>query len=71
MNTMLRKRLSNSNPQSNIFVQFNNFAENIRRSGKDPKVILDELIRSGKVTQEQVDKATALAKSFGQMNNLL
>lgn len=63
MNTMLRKK-SNNNSQNNILVQFNNFAENIKRSGKDPQAILDELVNNGKVSKEDVDKATSLAKQF-------
>lgn len=64
MNTMLRKRTGNNNSQNNILVQFNTFAENIKRSGKDPQAILNELISSGQVTQEQVDNAKKMAKQF-------
>lgn len=64
MNTMLRKRTGNNNSQNNILVQFNTFAENIKRSGKDPQAILNELVNSGQVTQEQLENAKKMAKQF-------
>lgn len=52
------------NMSGNIVQQFSNFADNFRKSGKDPQAFLDELVNSGKVTQEQVNKATEMAKQF-------
>lgn len=63
MNTMLKRKQSN-NSTNNIFVQFNDFAENFRRSGRDPQAVLDELVNSGKVSKEDVEKATNLANQF-------
>ena len=44
--------------------QFRQFSENIRKSGKNPKDILNELVSSGKVSREQLEKATAMARMF-------
>lgn len=42
--------------------QFNEFKNMLKKSGKDPKQVLDELIKSGKVTKEQVENAKQLAE---------
>lgn len=48
----------------NMLNQFNQFKNQILQSGKNPQSILDELIASGKVTQEQVRKATEMARNI-------
>lgn len=57
MNTMLN---SNTNLRNN-FLQF---AREIRQSGKNPEAMLNELISSGKVSKEDVEKAKQKASSF-------
>lgn len=66
-NTMLSrpsKSASSPAPSANMQAQFRQFSENIRKSGKNPKDILNELVSSGKVSREQLEKATAMARMF-------
>lgn len=56
MNTMLNARLTKQ--------QFLKFAEEIKRSGKNPETMLNELISSGKVTREQVEEAKRKAELY-------
>lgn len=57
MNTMLKGN-------GNIIAQIKKFAQDIQRSGKDPQIILDELIKSGKYTNEQIEQAKKMAQMF-------
>lgn len=57
MNTMLVK---NSVTKS----QFLKFADEIKRSGKNPETILNDLISSGKVSKEQVEEAKRKANFY-------
>ena len=52
--------LRNSN--RNMLRQFLEFKNSMR--GKDPQKVLDELMRSGKYTQEQLEWATRKAQEF-------
>lgn len=61
MNTMFTNRNSNQNElKSNFF----KFAEEIRKSGKNPKQMLDDAINSGKFTPEQINQARTMANLF-------
>lgn len=64
MNTMFK-----NNPNStSLLSQFNKFVSDFKKSGQNPEVVLNQLISSGKVTQEQVDRAKMLASLFsGQL----
>lgn len=47
--------------------QFNEFKTMLQKSGKDPAVLLDQMIKSGQVSQQQLDQAKQMAnmaKSF-------
>lgn len=59
MNTMFQ-----NNQNSNLLQQISNFADNLKKSGQNPQVLLDQLVKSGKVSQEQLNRATMMAKMF-------
>lgn len=61
MNTML-KNIQNSD---SLLSQFNKFCDEFKRSGQDPNVVLNQLLSSGRVTKEQLERAKMLAKLFG------
>lgn len=42
--------------------KFDEFKKSIQSSGQDPKKMLNDLLNSGKVTQEQFKQACELAK---------
>lgn len=56
--------IRNQKTSSNILQQFNQFKSQLESTGKSPEVILNDLINSGKITKEQLDKATSLAKMY-------
>lgn len=60
MNTMLTGRSRRMDLNS----QINKFADNIKHSGKNPQELLDELIKSGKYTKEQLSQAEHLVRFF-------
>lgn len=64
---MANTMLNGMNANDSLKSKFNEFKRNIERSGKDPKAILNELISSGKVSKEQIEKAKALADKFGRL----
>ena len=45
-----------------LISQFNQFKQSMH--GKDPKVVLNNLIQSGQVSKAQVDQATQMANMF-------
>lgn len=53
------------NNQSNMLQQFQQFMNQMR--GKDPNVIIQEMISSGKVSQQQLDAAQRQAQQMQQM----
>lgn len=59
------RRLSGS---GNLMSQVKQFADNLRRSGTDPEQMLNEMVSSGKVSKEQLERAKNLASLF--MNGL-
>jgi len=63
MNTML-KGFGGNNGSGNILSQIRQFADNLKKSGKDPNQLLNELMASGKYTQEQIEQAKRLAQMF-------
>lgn len=56
MNTML-----NGNSR-NLISQINNFKKQIEQSGKSPEQLLNDLVSSGKVSQDQLNGAINMAK---------
>lgn len=44
--------------------QFQQFATQIKNSKQDPQALLDNLVQSGKVNQQQLQQATEMAKMF-------
>lgn len=44
--------------------QFQQFAEQFKKTKQDPQTVIDQLVQSGKVTQEQLNQATQMANTF-------
>lgn len=64
MNTMFK----NSQNSISLLSQFNKFVSDFKKSGQNPEVVLNQLVSSGKVSQEQLDRAKMLASLFsGQL----
>ena len=53
------------NNQSNMLQQFQQFMNQMR--GKDPNAIIQEMISSGKVSQQQLDAAQRQAQQMQQV----
>lgn len=60
MNTMLK----GNNTNGNLLSQIRQFANELKRSGKSPEQMLNELMASGKYTNEQIEQAKRFAKMF-------
>lgn len=46
-----------------MMFQFNQFMQQMR--GQDPQKVLEELVKSGRVSQKQLNDAQKMAKSIG------
>ena len=53
------------NPRTNMMQQFQQFMSQMQ--GRDPKAMLDELVSSGRVSQEQLDQAQRQAKQMASL----
>lgn len=67
MANQLYEELKGSMPQNNFLSRFNQFRQNF--SG-NPREQIQNLLRSGKVSQQQYDRAVQIAQQFQQMFNL-
>ena len=65
-NTMLSNKRNFGN--GGLIGQIRQFASNLQRSGKNPEELLNEMVNSGKVSQQQLENAKNLANLF--MNGL-
>lgn len=65
-NTMLSNRRNRG--AGGLMAQIRQFASNLQRSGQDPEALLNEMVNSGKVSQQQLENAKNLANLF--MNGL-
>lgn len=64
MNTMFR----NSQNSTSLMSQFNKFVSDFKKSGQDPNTVLNQLLSSGKVSKDQLERAKLLAGLFsGQL----
>ena len=54
-------QLKPNNPMQ-MLTQFNQFKQQM--AGKDPEAMVNELLRSGKMTQQQFEQLKAQAQSF-------
>lgn len=60
---MLLGQLKNRNPQGyNQFVQ-------LRNSGKSPDQVINEMLASGQINQNQLNQAKQMANQYNQTNN--
>ena len=53
------------NPRPNMMQQFRQFMSQMQ--GKDPKAMLNDLVTSGRVSQEQLNAAQQQAQQFANM----
>lgn len=53
------------NPRPNMMQQFQNFMQSMQ--GKDPKAMLNDLVSSGRVSQEQLNAAQQQAQQLANM----
>ena len=53
------------NPRPNMMQQFQQFM--FQMQGKDPKAMLNDLVSSGRVSQEQLNAAQQQAQQFANM----
>lgn len=61
LKNLKNKNVSGALGNGNIFTKFSQFREEILASGKDPMQILNELVASGKINQNQLNQAKRLA----------
>lgn len=66
-NNNLISQVSNGNSQETLISKLVNFSNEIKASGKDPQAILDEAVKSGKYTEEQIRNATKKAEQFSSL----
>lgn len=66
-NSNLTTGIPSGNSQENIISKLINFSNEIKVSGKDPKALLDEAMKSGKYTEEQIKNATKKAEQFSSL----
>lgn len=59
----LRNRKNNVQ-NNNLKSDFDSFKSRFLQSGQDPQQVLNELVRTGKVNKEQLDRATKLAQMY-------
>ena len=52
------------NGNDDMLSQFMGFKKRIENSGRDPQTMLNELVASGKVSQQQLNRAKTLATVF-------
>ena len=57
-------QMLNSQPTNNILQRFQQFRQSFKG---DPQQTIQQLLQSGKVTQEQYDKAVQMAQQFKQL----
>lgn len=53
-------------PQNNLFQRFQQFRQSFQG---DPKQQVQQLLNSGKISQQQYDRAVQMAQQFQQMFN--
>lgn len=66
-NSNLSTGVSSGNSQENIISKLMKFLNEIKASRKDPKALLDEAMKSGKYTEEQIKNATKKAEQFSSL----
>ena len=57
-------RQPQQNNSANALQQFQKFKQQM--AGKDPKAMIEELLRTGKMTQQQFDQLSQQAKQLAQ-----
>lgn len=67
MSNPIYNELNGANPQNNFLNQFMQFKQNFRGN---PKEQVQALLRSGKISQEQYNRAVQMAQQFQKMLNI-
>ena len=62
---MLAKQTVGNMPQMKMIQQFNEFRQQMQ--GKDPKAIIDDMLKSGKINGQQLEQAKQMAMQMQQM----
>ncbi len=65
----LYKQMQAQNPQGNMEQAFMQFMEQGR--GKDPRQIIDQMVQSGKISQQQLNMVQQKAQQMGGMFDAL
>lgn len=65
MSNPLFGMLGGGAPQNNMIAQFQQFMQQMK--GKDPNAMINELISSGKVSQQQLDQVQQQARQMSGM----
>ena len=55
---------NNQMDMQNLQSRFNQFVQNFKQGGKDPKEQIQELLNSGKMTQQQYNQLRQVANRF-------
>ena len=66
MSNPIYNELNSVNPQNNFLSQFMQFKQNFRGN---PQEQVQALLRSGKISQQQYDRAVQMAQQFQRMFN--
>ena len=62
---MLAKQTVGNMPQMKMIQQFNELRQQMQ--GKDPKAIIDDMLKSGKINGQQLEQAKQMAMQMQQM----
>ena len=63
----LYNQMQQQGPQNNLLRRFQQFRQSFQG---DPKQQVQQLLNSGKISQQQYDRAVQMAQQFQQMLNL-
>lgn len=61
---MLLRNQKNNVQNGDIQTSFQSFRNQILNSGRNPQDVLNEMVSSGKVNKQQLDRATKLARMY-------
>lgn len=64
---LLKNKKINTSQSGDMASQFKKFKQEILSSGKNPNEMLNELVSSGKVSKQQLEKAKQLANLYSYL----
>lgn len=62
--------LNNLQTGISMLSKIRQFSDNLKATGKNPEMLLRELVNSGKVSHEQLQQAKTMAELFAKQNNI-